>query len=104
MTELKEKYSFITRVGYTCLCETVMLESDKAKWEKILSEIYKRKVNLFCVDEEHGYKTRLVSGKAAYIERNKAMIDDSDYCIFYYNQNYKPPQRIQACFVCLLIL
>ena len=30
------------------------------------------------------------SGKAAYIKRNQAMICHSDYCIFYYSENYKP--------------
>lgn len=93
IAELKEKYPFIKRVGYTCLHETVMLEKDRVKWEKILSDVYKREVHLFCVDEEHEYKTKYVSGKAAYIERNEAMIDDSDYCLFYYNENYAPPQR-----------
>ena len=91
--ELKEKYPFIKRVGYTCLNEAVMLESDRVKWEKVLSDAYKHEVHLFCVDEEHSYRTRYVSGKAAYVERNQAMIDDSEYCLFYYNENYAPPKR-----------
>ena len=33
------------------------------------------------------------SGRAAYVERNKIMIDSSDICIVYYNKNYKPPKR-----------
>ena len=28
------------------------------------------------------------SGKAVYIERNYEMIDKSDFCIFYYDENY----------------
>lgn len=32
-------------------------------------------------------------GKARYIKRNKAMVDESDYCVFYYNPNYQPPKR-----------
>lgn len=35
----------------------------------------------------------LTAGKNAYLMRNKAMIDDSDICVFYYDQNYLPPQR-----------
>ena len=27
------------------------------------------------------------SGKLAYVKRNEAMIDDSDICLFYYNEN-----------------
>lgn len=33
------------------------------------------------------------AGKAAYIERNQAMIRESDYCIFYYDENYQPERR-----------
>lgn len=32
------------------------------------------------------------AGKASYIERNKAMIEESDICIFYYDENYIPPK------------
>ena len=41
------------------------------------------------------YKPKVVnaSGKASYIERNQAMIDDSDICIFYYDENYIPKQK-----------
>ena len=31
--------------------------------------------------------------KAAYVERNYHMIDKADLCIFYYNENYEPPQK-----------
>ena len=27
------------------------------------------------------------------MERNQEMIDGSDYCVFYYDENYKPPRR-----------
>ena len=30
------------------------------------------------------------AGKYAYVERNYKMIDQSTYCIFYYNENYVP--------------
>ncbi len=33
------------------------------------------------------------AGKASYVERNQEMINASDYCIFYYDENYKPPRR-----------
>ena len=49
-----------------------------------------------CVDEEFEHKTKYTSGKASYAERNQAMIDNSDYCIFYYNENYKPQPRKQS--------
>lgn len=33
------------------------------------------------------------AGVARYVERNQEMINASDYCIFYYDKNYKPPRR-----------
>lgn len=33
------------------------------------------------------------AGQAAYVERNYHMIDKADLCIFYYNENYEPPQK-----------
>lgn len=33
------------------------------------------------------------AGKSSYIKRNKAMIDASDFCVFYYNAEYNPPPR-----------
>ena len=48
---------------------------------------------MLCVDEVFDHKTKYKSGRAAYVERNYAMIDQSDYCLFYYNENYLPPKR-----------
>lgn len=33
------------------------------------------------------------AGKAIYVERNKWMIDESEYCIFYYNPYYVPKKK-----------
>ena len=33
------------------------------------------------------------SGRAAYVERNQAMIRESDVCVFYYDPAYSPPRR-----------
>jgi uncharacterized phage-like protein YoqJ len=33
------------------------------------------------------------AGKASYVERNQEMIDASDFCVFYYDEEYKPPMR-----------
>ena len=33
------------------------------------------------------------AGKAAYVERNYHMIDKAGLCIFYYDENYKPPLK-----------
>lgn len=33
------------------------------------------------------------AGKASYIERNRAMILESDICVFYYDKNYRPAPK-----------
>ena len=40
------------------------------------------------------YPERLINaGKAAYVERNYEMIDNSRYCVIYYDEDYIPPKR-----------
>ena len=44
--------------------------------------------------EETYYPEQIAnSGKASYVERNQEMIDKSDFCIVYYDENYLPPRR-----------
>ena len=93
VTELKEKYSGIKRIVYTCQSENCTLESERQKWEDFYSKLYKREVHLLAVEEEFEHKTKYTSGKASYVERNQAMINDSDYCVFYYDKNYLPEKR-----------
>ena len=33
------------------------------------------------------------AGKASYVKRNQAMIHTSDFCVFYYNEQYEPPLK-----------
>ena len=91
--ELKTKYTDIKLVAYNCRSEASFLESEREKWEEIYSHKEKRPVHLLCVDEVFDHKTKYKSGRAAYVERNYAMIDNSDYCLFYYDENYLPPKR-----------
>lgn len=93
VTELKEKYSNVKRIAYTCRNEACILESEREKWEKIYSNLKRRDVELLGVEEEFEHRTKYTSGKAGYVERNQAMINDSDYCIFYYNEDYLPEER-----------
>ena len=93
VTELKEKYPNIIRKCYTCRSETCTLESERVYWEEIYNHFRKEKVTLLGVEEEVEHKTKYTSGKASYVERNQAMINDSDYCVFYYDENYQPEMR-----------
>ena len=90
VSELKEKYPNIKRICYTCKSESCTLESERQKCEKIYSSVLKREVHLLGFEEEFEHKTKYVAGRASYIERNQAMINDSEFCIFYYNENYVP--------------
>lgn len=93
VTELMEKYSYIQRIAYTCKSESCTLESQRTYWETLYSNTTKEKITLLGVEKEYQYKNKWKSGKASYVERNQAMIDDSYYCIFYYNENYQPQRR-----------
>ena len=93
VTELKEKYSNIERIAYTCRSESCTLESERAYWEEIYSNFKKEKVTLLGVEKEFEHKTKYTSCSASYVERNQAMIDDSDFCVFYYDENYQPKLR-----------
>lgn len=92
VNDLKNKYPFIKRIFYSSRSEGCILEEDKEKW----IEIYKSKLSdekLFVFDGEVEFKNKYSSGRANYLERNMAMIDDSKYCIFYYDNEYEPSLR-----------
>ena len=93
VTNLREKYPFIQRKGYPCRSECFILESERENWERILMSNHKREFHILGVEEEVYFKDRWFAGKASYVERNQAMIKDSDICIFYYDENYQPPRR-----------
>lgn len=79
VSELKEKYPNIKRIYV------------RAKYPYI-SENY---MNCLLEQFEDTYYPQSVlnSGKASYVKRNQEMIDKSDICIFYYDENYELPQR-----------
>lgn len=93
VSELKDQYPEIERRAYTCRSETCILEKEREYWEGIYSYFKKKEVHLLGVEQEVEHKTKYTSGKAQYVERNQAMIDDSDFCVFYYNPFYQPPRR-----------
>lgn len=76
VTALKSKYPFIKRVYVRSACPHI----DEV-YEKYLLESY----------EETYFPAKLKNaGKCSYVERNFEMIDISQYCVFYYNENYIP--------------
>ena len=53
----------------------------------------KKDVHLLGYEREIEYKTKYTSGKASYVEQNQALIDMSDFCIFYFDKNYLPQKN-----------
>ncbi len=82
VSELKNKYSDIERV-YVRSKDAQISE----RYEKYLLQGYERT-----------YFPQRISGagKAAYVERNYEMIDQSMMCIIYLDETYLPPQRRQG--------
>ena len=87
VTDLKKRHPHIIRISYTCKHESCPLEKDKDYWKKIYAQINKDCIQFF--DKEVEFKNKYSSGKASYVERNFAMINDSDFCVFYYNEYYE---------------
>ena len=79
VTEIKEKYPHIKRVYV------------RAEYQYI-DEEYK---NFILQDYEYTYYPEKIlnSGRATYVERNYEMIDNSHYCIVYYDQPNAPTTR-----------
>lgn len=95
VTKFKEKYLDIVRVCYTCKSESCFFKEEKEKWEKILSKTLHSSISINTFDEEVEFGAKYSAGRGGYVERNQAMIDDSDICVFYYNEKYLPPKRRQ---------
>ena len=79
VTKLQEEYPQIKRV-YVRSRKFYLKEEEK---EKILQRY----------DDTIMPSEIKNAGKASYVERNQAMIDAADVCIFYYNPEYAPPVR-----------
>ncbi len=76
VTELRRKYPYIRRVHY------------RAAYQEIGNGVRR----FFSVGFEDSICPDGVAsaGRAAYAERNRAMIRDSDICVFYYDEDYCP--------------
>ena len=61
--------------------------------ESIGIPVLKRPVHIRDYDAEYEHPTKYTSGRASYVERNQAMINDSDFFVFYFDETYKPPRR-----------
>lgn len=82
ITEIKEECPHIKRVYVRSAFQYI----DKF-YEDYLSNFY----------EETYFPLKLENaGKCSYVERNYEMIDKSTYCVFYYNVNFVPINRVSG--------
>ena len=79
VTELKEKYPEIKRINF----------------RKDYEDTNDYTMQFLIVGYEESICPKGVgsAGRASYVERNQAMINDSDFCVFYFDDTYKPPRR-----------
>lgn len=90
VTDIKSKYRDIRRIMYCCRSESACMESERASTNAFFSRMFDKRIELLGFEEERRYPSYLTAGRASYVERNKAMINDSNYCIFYYCDEYAP--------------
>ena len=85
VTNLKYKYPHISRTMYTCFHELAIKQEEKIYIEKMKDTIVENSRIKFFDDSKNINEAK---GKMSYIIRNRRMIDDSQYCIFYYLEDY----------------
>ena len=79
VSKLQKQYPFIKRIHYCLAYENYASAG--------INNLYEHEIDC---------ESAINAGKSAYIVRNKMMIDDSDLCVFYYNENYQPLQQIKS--------
>ncbi len=77
--ELKEKYPHIQRIYVRA--EYPYISDD---YKSYLLESY---------EDTYFPEKSVNAGKASYVERNQEMINNSSFCIVYYDESYLPPRR-----------
>ena len=61
-----------------------------------MKRVYGKDIVVKDYDDFYQPEEVFAAGKLSYVVRNQAMIDESDYCVFYYNPYYLPPKRKQS--------
>ena len=85
VTALKNKYPHITRVRYICGNEAAVLQSKYDRYKGIYMPFEGMSVYQAIVDKEYRVTPKSVGGPDVYAERDMAMVDNSDICVFYYS-------------------
>ena len=90
VTDFQKIYPDIERINFNRKSEYVVKKDEKERLEEQWSKLLHQDVSLKDYDGEKMSERVACAGRASYVERNKEMIDDSDYCVFYYKEDYKP--------------
>ncbi len=90
VTELQSVYPDIVRVNYHRKSEYVVKKEEKAELEESRHRLLNQDDALKDFDAAKSSDRVQRAGKASYVERNREMIDDSDICVFFYREEYKP--------------
>ena len=93
VTELQKNNPQIKRIMYTCRSEYACMKEEKEERERIARTVTKRHITYKDYDGSIMSDRLWSAGKASYVERNQDMINASDYCVFYYDLQYRPPKR-----------
>ena len=93
VTELKKKYPYIRRVAYPCKHEFACLVGAGVSLTRKIKEITGQDVQVKEYEEIKKSDRVDSAGRAAYVERNYEIIDNSNYCVFYYKLDCQPPKR-----------
>lgn len=95
VNDISKNFSAIQTIAYDCLHEKSFLKKDFNR----IKEIYLNnniKLDFQTFDKVYLSQKSLNTGKYCYLARNFEMIDDSTYCVFYYDIHYTPPKRKQS--------
>ncbi len=87
VTELKIKYSHVTRILCPVKSTAILLESRPE--DVYFAKTFKNTIYDDVIESDKVYN----AGRASYVVRNYIMIDKSNYCLFYFDKNYKPNRK-----------
>lgn len=92
VSDFQKTFPDIVRIHYHRKGEYTPQKEEKEKIEQWWRD-YVKEEKVISVFEEGRMSDRVwKAGKASYIERNQEMIDHSQYCIFFYREDYLPEQ------------
>ncbi len=88
VTKLQLTRPHIKRICIPCRHESVIFKHEKEEIDRRYNNFFKREYNVKDFDEQIRLDNVILAGNWAYSQRNKEMINRSNICVLYYNENY----------------